>query len=212
MISDNEFWACFSDFRKSAFRLETLPAYAVDSEEDVYARFLNGDPEPPEGLWAEWLKSMQEGTDAGKTWTQIHAIEGLNQYLKYEIDWAYVLTSAHGNNVGLIESADPSSAFEGLPYEDFWLFDDELVLKMHYDDEGHFLGATKITEPARVAEYRKARDVALRAAVPLDQYRKTHAAELARRREGATKTDRSTAKESAEAKERPKPAVGGIDF
>ena len=41
---------------------------------------------------------------------------------------------------------------------------------MAYDDVGHWLGGDVITEPGRVTEYRRLRDVAMAAAIPLARY------------------------------------------
>jgi hypothetical protein len=52
---------------------------------------------------------------------------------------------------------------------DFYLFDDERVVLLHYDDEGHVLRAERADE-----QRRRERDVALAHAVPLDEYITRH--------------------------------------
>lgn len=181
-LSIEEFGALFSSFERSAFRLETLPEYAVDQEIDVFNRWLAGEPNLPKDWLPEWFQQIADSTNAGREWTQIHAFAGgLNPYLKYEIEWAYVMSDEAGMKVAILDDPRPQHHFGALPYEDFWLFDDSVVVAMDYDAEGHFTGARKITDPATVSRYRQARDVALRHATPLAEYRRTHREALSRR-------------------------------
>lgn len=214
MISMEEFDRLFSEFRQSAFRLETMNRYDVDIEMPVVEAYLRGEnPHPDETPLKDWFDNQAKSVAEGKTWTRVHTIAGeVTPYLKYELGWAYHWTEVCGGDMHILQEADPARHFRDLPYEDFWLFDDKTVVVMYYDDQTRFLGADKITDPVSVDRYRRARDVALQLSTPFSRWRKEHTAELARGREGATKAKRSMSKESAEAKERPKPAVGGIDF
>ena len=55
---------------------------------------------------------------------------------------------------------------------DFYLFDDERVVLLHYDDEGHVLRAERADD--QLEQRRRERDVALAHAVPLDEYITRH--------------------------------------
>lgn len=52
-------------------------------------------------------------------------------------------------------------------HEDFWLYDDEIGVRMFYDNEGHFLYPELIDD---LGPYREMRDTALRHAEPLTDY------------------------------------------
>ncbi|MGH3872164.1 MAG: DUF6879 family protein [Pseudonocardiaceae bacterium] len=52
-------------------------------------------------------------------------------------------------------------------HDDFWIFDDEIGVRMFYDDEGHFRYPELIDD---LGHYRKVRDTALRHAEPLTDY------------------------------------------
>src|SRR5688500_481994 len=70
-----EFGRAFWDFRRSAFRLETLPQYLVDSEKEPFAEFLAGRPlPPPEAENAEWRDIVATNVAAGKTMQRIHVL------------------------------------------------------------------------------------------------------------------------------------------
>ncbi|MGH2370891.1 MAG: DUF6879 family protein, partial [Chloroflexota bacterium] len=60
--------------------------------------------------------------------------------------------------------------FGTWPVHDFWLFDEAIGVRMRYDESGRFLFAERLTDPAEVAAYRRARDVAMAHAIPLVRY------------------------------------------
>lgn len=51
--------------------------------------------------------------------------------------------------------------------EDFWMFDEQRVAVMHYDDHERFIEAVAPTDP--VETYIARRDLAMKYAVPFDQ-------------------------------------------
>jgi hypothetical protein len=58
-----------------------------------------------------------------------------------------------------------------LPDEDFWIFDSHIVALCLWDDEDNLTGAELITEPARVNQYNRLRDVAMHYAVPYEGFK-----------------------------------------
>jgi hypothetical protein len=64
----------------------------------------------------------------------------------------------------------------GLPAgRDFWLFDDQDVWDMHYDDDGRFLKATRSASAQYLIQCRQWRDIALDQAITLADYLRTAA-------------------------------------
>ncbi|MGY6026899.1 DUF6879 family protein [Streptomyces spinosirectus] len=57
-----------------------------------------------------------------------------------------------------------------LPDEDFWIFDSHLVAVCLFDEDDDLTGAELITEPARVNQYNRLRDVALHHAIPYKEF------------------------------------------
>jgi hypothetical protein len=53
---------------------------------------------------------------------------------------------------------------------DFWLFDDERVLRLDYSPEGAFLGSRQITDRVMVDRYRWERFLAVGCSVPLQEF------------------------------------------
>jgi hypothetical protein len=160
-------------FRRTAFRLEVRDRYAVASDGGDLARYLAGEDAPDAVRKSAWLDELRADAAAGKRWQWVHVVSGpLSDYLRYAFEWGYAINIGAGADVRILDLAErPLPA--GLPDEDFWLLDDEAVLRMLYDGPGRFLGA----EPAPAAElprYRRARAAAWQAAVPFADYWAAH--------------------------------------
>jgi hypothetical protein len=167
----DDFAGLFDWFKVRAFRLETLDRYAADYEEEALRRFLAGEPVDP-GIIAPWLDRVAAVTAAGRRMERVHVVtEPLSDYLRFEMD-GYRFTVAAGEDVRILPR--PAARALELPGEDFWLFDDGPVARMHYDRYGSFLGADLVEEPDLVASYTRWRDVALQAATPYVQYVAEH--------------------------------------
>jgi hypothetical protein len=167
----DDFAGLFDWFKVRAFRLEALDQYAVGYEEEAMRRFLAGEPVDP-GIIAPWLNRVAAVAAAGRRMERVHVVtEPLSDYLRFEMD-GYRFTVAAGEDVRIL----PRSVARELelPGEDFWLFDDGPVARMHYDRHGTFLGAELVEEPDVVARYCRWRDVALEAATPYARYVAEH--------------------------------------
>jgi hypothetical protein len=164
-----EFGAVFDSlFRRSAFRLEVLDRYAVPDEAEPFRRFLAREPQDP--AWREPYKEfVREALRDGKQMARVHAVrEPLSDYLEFELTCGYPANVAAGEDVRVLRRA--SWPHLRLPDHDYWLFDDRVAAVMIYGDAGDFQGADVISDPAMVARYRRARDLAMQHSVPLGTY------------------------------------------
>jgi hypothetical protein len=163
----DDFAGLFNWFTTRAFRLETLDQYAVGYEEEAMRRFLAGQPVDP-GFIAAWLEQVAAATSAGRQMQRVHVVtEPLSDYLRYEMD-GYRHSVAAGEDVRVLPR--PMAHALEVPEQDFWLFDDGPVARMHYDEQGRFLGAEFVEEADVVARYCRWRDVAWEAATPYARY------------------------------------------
>lgn len=173
MLSETELEALFDDFEHAAFRLETRSRYTVDSETQRLGRYLAGDPLEIEPGTRDWLEFMAVEIESGKRWHKVHILRSpLSDYLRFECEWGYAVSAQYGQEIHIIDEAETARP-EGIPDEDFWLFDDKTVVLLHYDDDGHFLGADLASE-TDVPHYRRRRDLALEAAEPFASWWERH--------------------------------------
>lgn len=162
----------FQNFRSSAFRIEALDLYDVDSDKGGFKQYLSGIPlrsdDPADRAWCKFIEAA---TKSGKTVSRVHVISGpLTPYLRYEIDWGYAYNQTAGDQIFILHRPDARTLLSDKPLKDFWLFDESTVAEMIYDKECHFLGAQITTGAAVVSECIRQRDVALRHAQSLSDY------------------------------------------
>ena len=87
-IAHADLTACFDLFERSAFRLETLPAYAVGGAEAERLRaFQLGLPRPERSVrTSPWLARIDQTTAAGKSWRRVRVVGWpLTEYERYQM-------------------------------------------------------------------------------------------------------------------------------
>lgn len=160
-------------FTHSAFRLENLDRYDVETEGADVDRYLAGEEEPQAAARQPWLEQLRADTAAGKKWSRVHVLRSpLNGYLRYECEWAYVGNVAAGEGIRILDLAErprPSALVD----QEFWILDDEYLLIMHYDADGRFLHGQPLPG-SELPRYRAARDAAWEAAEPFTSWWARH--------------------------------------
>ncbi|WP_242885369.1 DUF6879 family protein [Actinomadura litoris] len=147
-----QFGRFFTEFKSSATRIETLAAYSVQEERDNFAHYLSGSLLPP-GRNEEWARNIRDSVAAGKYMGRVHIIEHtLTPYLQFEIDWYYAVNGAAGEDIRFIFREDVPA----VVYTDTWLFDDEIVIDLSYDDAGKLLYVNQNDDPERLKQARTA--------------------------------------------------------
>lgn len=174
MLDERELDQFFAEhFQRTAFRLEWRDSYDVAAERGQLARYLAGEPGPDPDRTSPWLDELRADTAAGKRWQWVHVVRGpLSPYLRMAFEWGYSANVRAGADVRVLDLAEHPRP-DGLVDEEFWLLDDDAVLIMRYDDQGRYLGAEP-ADPGELARYRRARDAAWQAAVPLSLYWRAH--------------------------------------
>lgn len=152
--------------KRSAFRLETLPQYLVPQEAEGFADWKAGKsipPRTPENH--EGIARLQRDVERGFRRYRVHILDQpLTAYLRFEI-YLYLDSVAVGSEIYVADRDDHPALAE--LQEDFWLYDDEIAVRMIYDDEGHFLYPELIED---IEPYRHMRDMALSRSEPLTDY------------------------------------------
>jgi hypothetical protein len=169
-ISDEEFDDLLRSFEHSAFRLETRDAYAIGFEREEYDRFLAGSPRPPSEIswWQEWLDQTARLAREGKTVSRVRVLaEPPSDYQRWMI-WARPWYAQAGEQITYLTHREARSL--GLPDQDWWLLDGERALTMAFDDAGRVTVRWLVTDPERIAQYIKWRDLAVRNATPAERF------------------------------------------
>jgi len=161
MLPEDQVDEIFEGFQRSAFRLETLDHYQVASDGGDLARYLSGEPDPDPDRKGPWLERLRAEKVAGRLRHRVHVLRTpLNDYLRFECEWGYAPNAGAGERIHILDTAERGLPAEVEMLEDFWLMDDETVLRMHYDEQGAYLGASLADD---VVPYRRTRDAALAA-------------------------------------------------
>ncbi len=166
-----EFALQFSCFTRSAFRIETLPAYGNSGEDDSLQAFLRGHTPQPHPGKLEWMALLRAARKAGSTVQRVHVVtEPLSDYLCFELGWSYAHNTAAGEDVRIIACGDGKPWPADVPREDFWLFDSTNLFALRYTDDGTWMGAEHVDAPEAVARAGRVRDIALRLSQPWGVY------------------------------------------
>lgn len=167
-LLDKDFGKLFDRFGHSAFRLETLDHYSVPDEADEYRRFISGEW-LPKSTGEEWCQLVGENVQLGRVMERVRVISNpLTSYMKFEIDWRYVYSSAAGERISLLEKSKIPKGLSGI--DDYWLFDESVVIWMRYGTNGHFLRAEKETDLEVISRCQQTRTSLLSMATPMRQY------------------------------------------
>jgi len=159
--------ALFETFERTAFRLETHGGDAGPGAAGSFASFLSG--RPFDLAWHQpWLEATRRVVDSGRTIQRVRVTDDPPTPRQY---FELVLTPFH---VAAGEDVLVAPAQLGLPALDFWLFDDEWAVTLDFDPAGALVGSEVTAEPAAIAELRRVRDRACRAAVPYADYVADH--------------------------------------
>jgi hypothetical protein len=148
----------WESFQRSAFRLETLPEYRVPQESGKLELYLSGAP-MPENYNSGWHAKIQAWAAAGAVLQRVRVVRPpLTAYQRSQFDWGYPANLVAGEDTRVLDGAVADRL--GLPDWDFWFFDDEVVYRMNYAEDGTYLGGETLPD-ADPAEFRRYRELAL---------------------------------------------------
>ncbi|MER5889538.1 DUF6879 family protein [Streptomyces sp. NPDC001941] len=164
-ISPADFDGLFETFGREAFRLETLDDYSGSSDPAMIRAFLAGEPRPAD-YNQSWADEVRAHVESGRRVYRVHVLtRPLTDYLRFELGWGYAKNQEAGEEFFVLDVTDGPNPVAGVP--DFWMFDESRVVSMEYGEGGAFTGAR---ERGDAAEWVRARDAALGAAVPFGEW------------------------------------------
>ncbi|MFH9589160.1 DUF6879 family protein [Streptomyces luteogriseus] len=168
IIGLDEFDRLFTQFKHTAWRLESRRRYASDEVTDTYAQFVRGEPVDWTGRDAEWCAERREQTALGKRFERVRIVDNPpTPGQLYLLDNAR-RNSSVGEDIRQLWRADAERL--QLPEEDFWIFDSRLVARLNFDGDDNLVNVELITEPVEVNRYVQVRDAATHYAVPHETF------------------------------------------
>jgi hypothetical protein len=173
VLSEAELDPFFDEVARDLFRMEARREYAVGVESDRLRAYLAGEPYDPSAEPAGWYSYIRGKVNAGVAFRKVRVVRTpLSLYERWECEWSYPATERCGQRTFILDLAEAPEPLE-LPGYDWWMFDERVVLRMHYDDAGGFVGAERLDQ-ATVGAHVGYRDAALAVAVPFPAWWAAH--------------------------------------
>ncbi|RAG83569.1 hypothetical protein DN069_21485 [Streptacidiphilus pinicola] len=150
VITDASWLDLFDTFERTAIRLETQPAYLVDAEQEEYQRFLATgiveDDEPDR----RWRRQMRAARDTGRRVARVRFVtEPPGDYQRY-LFACNRFNDEDGEDIRYLTYRRAAELC--LPLADFWLFDDAVLLKMNFAEQGRPLDKELVDRDRAAAE------------------------------------------------------------
>jgi hypothetical protein len=113
-----------------------------------------------------WLSMIRSATTEGRRITRVRVVSmPLTDYSRFGV-FCSQFTNEAGEDIRYLTRDHARD----LPEYDYWLFDSRLLVKMHFDEEDHFLGGKMITNPAVIVRHGYWRDAAWYRAIQRDDF------------------------------------------
>jgi hypothetical protein len=115
-----------------------------------------------------WLDMLRGATAEGRRFARVRVVSlPLTDYNRFGL-----AVSRHNNAAGedIRYLARDQAEAEGLPHHDYWLFDSQLLVEMHFDDADVFVGGEVIDAAFEVVQHNYWRDAAWHHAIRRDDF------------------------------------------
>ena len=155
--------------RKSFVHLETRDAYGTETELPHLAQWKRG--EPDDHAWLGWWLDMLRGhVAAGRMCRRARIVsEPVSEYQRWSVSLAGLYVEA-GEDIRYVSRQDLTTT--ALPGSgDFYVFDDERVLFLHYAGSGLNASYETTDDPQVVRTCREAFEAVWNLATPFRDYR-----------------------------------------
>lgn len=168
-ISYDEFNDLFTRFRHEALHLEMRDAYGTAVELPHLAKWLAGEPDEDTSWLEPWFDTVRAGTRSGKVFRRARIVsEPVSDYQRWVLKDTHRYVEA-GEDIRWVPRRLVSTV--ALPGNDFWLFDDELVIFILFSGNGLVVDQVKTTDSAAITLCRAAFDAVWKLAIPHRDYR-----------------------------------------
>lgn len=146
-LTEQEFDGLLRGFTREAIHLETRDAYGTAVELPHLATWAAGEPDDLEWL-QDWCATLRGHVHAGRSVRRARVIsEPLSDYQRWSYSVAQPMVDA-GEDIRWVPRRLVSTI--ALPGNDYYVFDDELVVFLHYAGSGLGTGNTISTDPGDI--------------------------------------------------------------
>lgn len=166
-LSFDDLYKLFPAFKREALHLEMRDSYGTESELPHLAKWAAGEPDDLQWL-QPWCDMVREGRQAGKTIRRARVVsEPLTDYQRWAFHVAQPMADA-GEEIRWIPRRHASTLL--LPGNDFWLFDDQLVVFLAFAGDGLVMDRLATRDPSVVEMCRTAFEPAWKLGIPHAEY------------------------------------------
>lgn len=166
-IDDTTFSSYFETFEHTAWRLESRRGYASDRSSAKYGHWLETD-ELPDDSDRPWCVNVRAQTAAGKRIERVRVADDPPTPEQRYLLAAAATNNAAGEDIRYLWRADAERF--AVPAMDFWLFDSDHVLMLHFDALDEYLGAELLDDAKTVVQACQIRDAAWHHATRRDEF------------------------------------------
>jgi hypothetical protein len=166
-VTDEEFGRLLTSFQQYSVHLESRDAYGTEIELPHMAKWVAGEHDDLRWLNG-WCRSLRDHAAAGRSVRRARVVsEPLSDYQRWSHSIAHPMVAA-GEDIRWTPRRLVSSI--GIPGNDYYLFDDQLVIFLIYSGDG--LGVDKIasTDPQDIRLCRSAFEAVWRLSVRHHDY------------------------------------------
>lgn len=165
----NELGQLCRSIQRSFVHLETRDSYGTETELPHMARWRRG--EPDDYSWLEWWLEMLRGhRTAGRTCRRVRVVsEPLSEYQQWVLSSAALFTEAGEDIRYMPRPRLTTTSLQGSG--DFYVFDSNLVMFLHYAGNGTNTAFEITDEPQIVNACQETFESVWHRAIPLREYR-----------------------------------------
>ena len=177
-VTDADFWDLLEHgFEREALHLEMRDAYGTAAELPHMARWARGEDDDLEWL-QDWCDLLRHHSKAGRRVRRARVVsEPLSDYQRWSSSIAHPMVEA-GEDIRWVPRSLVSSV--ALPGNDFYLFDDRLVVFLLHSGNGLSVGKVSSVDPADLRFCRVAFETVWQLSIPHLEYARVRGPRRAR--------------------------------
>jgi hypothetical protein len=155
-------------------RVQTLPQYAVPTDDADYAGYLNGSAGPTSSYREPFFQELRDEAARGMVWRNLVVLDGdPTPYQAYANEWVYTYSDKAGQDIRILDIAENPAASTLLRTGDYWVVEHRHVALVRYDDDYSHQGEVAV-EDTSATGYIAAAEMAWQLGTPFAQWWAAH--------------------------------------